>query len=591
MSILHFAMYATIEPRFIALLNDSSYEPFTYPRLDLPPIPAILKAPGRPSPLEPSASNKDTTICAQQTGLFDREVTICSTTRVSAGKDIPKIPTGGPTPQSLQKILANTPEASHSPSAKKRLRVESNKDDFVQLPQLPKKQKAAKQVVPPIIIGLFEPPPDAALFPPISSSSFHDSHGRNSLNTCPPNGRKDMTLLSKNEPNNNLRSNTETKESKKPGVKVRKKWTEDETNQLLLAVARHGIGNWTKILQDSEYKFDNRRAVDLKDRFRTCCPTELRGNIRATLGTYSEDGDRGTKLKPKSNVLSENILAESGYLSSDCSSGEDKISPVPSKSLTKSRAHRKNLEDLAELGIREPFKRSKRRERRPFSEEEDRNILQGFNDYGPAWTRISKDPRLGLGTRRPTDLRDRLRNKYPEKYFEEESRKESYPPTSELSTIHSEAKGTLKTPSSITNSGSNTSSHSHVLEMTSCPQDQKVGSKGLTHTPTHSSIFSFKDSFSELLEQPPSSDPDPLSFSQSLDWTDNISAFSSIGVLDDTWASSLSNISGMPTLNTKQRQSCTHISSICTSPASTQQQFLSIYGMTCEVPQIVNIPR
>jgi hypothetical protein len=591
-------MYATIEPRLIALLNDSTSEPFTYPRLDLPPLPTILKAAGRPSPLEPNASprsNKDSPIGAQQTGLFDREVASSATARISDGKDVPNDLAQGASPQSLQKILVNNPEASQSSSPKKRQRTESSKDDFVQLPQPPKKQKAAKQVVPPIIIGLFEPPPNAALFPPISSSSFHDSHGRNSLNIGPPNDRKDAAVSAKNEPNSNVRSNAEAKESKKPGVKVRKKWTEDETNQLLLAVARHGIGNWTKILQDSEFKFDNRRAVDLKDRFRTCCPAELRGNAKASSSIHHEDGYPSGNPRPKSSLMSENILVDSGYLSSDCSSTEDKNSSAPNKGLTKSRAHRKKLEDLAELGIKEPFKRSKRRERRPFSEEEDRNILQGFYDYGPAWTRISKDPRFGLETRRPTDLRDRLRNKYPEKYFfEEDSRnftKESCPQTSEVSAISNEAKSALKASSAIMNHTSSISLHSQTLEVLPCFQDQKAGSKGLSQTPTHVSIFPFKDTFSELLEQPSASDSDPLSYSQSLDWTDNMSSFSSIGVLDETWTSSLSNLSGIPNLNAKQRQSYTHISSICAAPAQSQQQFLSIYGMTtCEASQTVNLP-
>jgi hypothetical protein len=291
--------------------------------------------------------------------------------------------------------------------------------------------------------------------------------------------------------------------------------------------------------------------------------------------------------------MSENILVESEYLSSDCSSAEDRIGAPPNKGSTKSRAHRKRLEDLAELGIKEPFKRSKRRERRPFSEEEDRNILQGFHDFGPAWTRISKDPRFGLETRRPTDLRDRLRNKHPEKYFEEESRnlaKESLQP-SEQSAMPSEAKAVLKASSSIPNPTSSIPLHSQALEVASCFQDQRASSKASTQTSTHASVFSFKDTFSELLEQPSTSDPDPLSFSQSLDWTDNMSPFSSMGVLDDTWTSSLSNLGVMPNLNTKQKQGYTHISSICTSPAPPQQQFISIYGVTsCETSQIVNLP-
>ena len=55
-------MYATIEPRLIALLNnDVPSEPYsTSPSLELPPLhdPNILKASGRPLLLEPDASKR-----------------------------------------------------------------------------------------------------------------------------------------------------------------------------------------------------------------------------------------------------------------------------------------------------------------------------------------------------------------------------------------------------------------------------------------------------------------------------------------------------------------------------------------------------
>lgn len=36
--------------------------------------------------------------------------------------------------------------------------------------------------------------------------------------------------------------------------------------------------------------------------------------------------------------------------------------------------------------------------------------------YGVAWSKIAKDPQLNLSHRKGVDLRDRLRNKFPEKY-------------------------------------------------------------------------------------------------------------------------------------------------------------------------------
>ena len=151
-----------------------------------------------------------------------------------------------------------------------------------------KKQKAAKQVVPPIIIGLFEPPPQAALFPPIASSSFHDSHGRNSLNTVPPKLKELKNSSRLEDPASDLdKKRSASKQKPKRDVKARKKWTEDETKNLLLGVHKHGVGRWTDILEDSSFSFNGRSGVDLKDRFRTCCPDELLRNSHRPKGPPS----------------------------------------------------------------------------------------------------------------------------------------------------------------------------------------------------------------------------------------------------------------------------------------------------------------
>lgn len=82
------------------------------------------------------------------------------------------------------------------------------------------------------------------------------------------------------------------------------------------------------------------------------------------------------------------------------------------------RSHRVKQEDLVRLGIDGPFPKSKRRERRAFTEEEDKHLLRGYMAYGPTWSRIREDPSLNLKTRRAIDLRDRFRNRFPEKYAE-----------------------------------------------------------------------------------------------------------------------------------------------------------------------------
>jgi hypothetical protein len=120
-------------------------------------------------------------------------------------------------------------------------------------------------------------------------------------------------------------------------------------------------------------------------------------------------------VKPKKGLHSENILLDDD----DSSTSGGMITPpesdVPSKT-KKPRAHRKRMEDLESLGLNGPFKKSSRRVRTPFTEQDDREILEGLEKYGPAWTKIQRDPSFHLSTRQPTDLRDRVRNKYPDVY-------------------------------------------------------------------------------------------------------------------------------------------------------------------------------
>ena len=169
------------------------------------------------------------------------------------------------------------------------------------------------------------------------------------------------------------------------------------------------MGRWTDILEDSEFKFNDRTAGDLKDRFRTCCPDELRNKK-----------DKDKTNSPTSTVAPETAFGtnhghlEIGAIIDTDDKPESPNDTGPTVRPRKSRAHRKKMEDLAELGIRGPFKKSHRRERNPFSEQDDKEILEGFEKYGPQWTKIQRDPKFHLANRQATDLRDRLRNKRPD---------------------------------------------------------------------------------------------------------------------------------------------------------------------------------
>lgn len=582
---------ATIEPRLIALLNDTSPEPFIHSHLDLPPLqdPAVHKSQGRPSPLEPQAGirrDKSTSLAVKQTLSFDRDANHNALTATSSGnKSSHNLDRalGGTSPQSLRKILDDVPGSSQSPASKKRQRTESTKDDFVQLPQPPKKQKAAQQVVPPIIIGLFEPPPNAALFPPISSSAFHDSHGRNSLNVGPLDEAKE-SAPNKLQAHGGEETRRERTSCKTSDLLTRKKrkWAEAETTHLLLGVKKHGLGNWTKILQDSEFKFDGRRAVDLKDRFRTCCPDELREAKKSTFSaTKSGDDTRDTVYEAKPSSL-EKVVGDSGIFSREDSNAEERIFTTEEtissydKAHNKSRTHRKKVEDLVQLGINEPFRKSRRRERRPFSDEEDRNILRGYELYGASWSSIQKDTRFGLGARRPTDLRDRLRNKYPEKFRSEDDARKATKEISAPTVLIAQA------PSSSQASDLLSGQDRAQVQPQTIPQDSKTRPKAVALLPPPSSQL--KDIFADLLDQPTTNEAtESLSFSQ-FDWGEGMAPYQgSLGEMDisrillddsDNWSTPMTSIQVRP------KQSFTDISSICTTTETAPNQFLPTYNMS-----------
>ncbi|POS87265.1 hypothetical protein EPUL_002553 [Erysiphe pulchra] len=413
----------TIEPRLIALLNDTS-PTYTDPAyIELPPLqkPSISKTLCRPPHHEPATGElkreKETSLQlnSSQTSILltvDDESSLNNPDKRLSNSRV-ECTIGDSSRQSLSKIL-DVSDCGNLNLSKKINTIDSNKDDFVQLPRPTKKQKTTKQVVPPIIIGLYQPPPQSTLFPPITSSCFHDSHGRNSLNTVPLSTKLPKRVQENKHDQVIARQSTVVSGIKKQkNVATRKKWTEEETNNLLFGVHKHGVGCWADILNDSSFVFNERSSSDLKDRWRTCCPDELRK--RASTGI---DGMKKVTSKKMRSCLNSDLNSDDVFIHDESKSNETNLKTNSITASRKKRSHRKKLEDLFRLGIKGPIRQSSRRERRQFTEEEDCAILQGYKTFGPAWSKIQKDPRLNLQSRQPTDLRDRFRNKFKDKFLE-----------------------------------------------------------------------------------------------------------------------------------------------------------------------------
>lgn len=212
--------------------------------------------------------------------------------------------------------------------ARKRRRLDVHADSFGEHLQLPIPQAQKEHRPPPfgpfaILNGLNEPPPNAALLPPIEPGSITQlltkpsrdaavvesvtltattttvtqtaerREGRiedildspiddkvvntgkdhaeanpsvNEVTSDRPEGESE-----KSESDKTPTPPTDDVEPLSPKTRGRsrknlRKWTEEETTALLRGVVKCGIGNWTAILAQPELKFNKRTASNLKDR-------------------------------------------------------------------------------------------------------------------------------------------------------------------------------------------------------------------------------------------------------------------------------------------------------------------------------------
>jgi hypothetical protein len=358
---------------------------------------------------------------------------------------------------SLADLLLDTTGQLHQ---NERRRVEHQHDEpsriagetpVFKLPQLPvQPAKAAERTrLPPLLQGLHQPPPLPAsgrLFPPITdgASGFEQDirnrfHSANASHEARSRASDDSALTRTADPNDLNEVNDEHDREEREDLlsaecvnirgkeqsaatthdasehaadasgskgRKRKKWSDDETRDLLLGVSRFGIGKWKRILQCPDYAFHERTAVDLKDRFRVCCPDEGARKTRAKRQVEGETSTTSQRRSTQSKVSTDKSATESDAVPTRKEvTGEDAED-----------GHRAKHPKLVELGIHAPFAKSTRRPRQKFTSRDDENLKKGFEKYGAAWHSMRDDQELGFGTRHPTDLRDRFRIRYPDVY-------------------------------------------------------------------------------------------------------------------------------------------------------------------------------
>lgn len=281
-------------------------------------------------------------------------------------------------------------------------RQKASDNTLLDLPKLPVRNSAKRLRIPPTLSGLHQPPPDAGLLPSISVEQPQ----------IPPPRHHDISIGYKSVPDRPVAVGQPSvpceavifsvaSEPVKGGANKlpRNKWTDEETADLLKGVAQFGIGSWTKILKCADYKFHRRTALDLKDRFRVCCPDHYASNRVS-----------------KNHALTQTVASARSRVEQTISHEVAGADPSHRKKIKGPASERVSSSQLRDLGIEEPFTKSGRRSRHGYSQAEDEAILRGFQKYGKSWSSIRKDATLNLSNRNPRDLRDRMRTKYPAEY-------------------------------------------------------------------------------------------------------------------------------------------------------------------------------
>ncbi|KAH2608905.1 hypothetical protein KXW34_005514 [Aspergillus fumigatus] len=353
--------------------------------------------------------------------------------------------------------------------ARKRRRLDVQTDSFGEHLQLPIPQAQKEHRPPPfgpfaILNGLNEPPPNAALLPPIEPGSITQlltkpsrdvavvesvtltatttaaaqtaerregrikdildspivdktasadqdpveaNHSVNGATVDRPGGDSDKSESDKTPPRADDVEPLSPKTRGRSRKNVRK-WTEEETTALLRGVVKCGIGNWTAILAQPELKFNKRSASNLKDRFRVCCPWAYRA------------ADPNEATKQLHDTLA-NALLRAETEGSDGTAGKILL---PQPRPTNSESHTSNGGSMA--NVNESASASS-------SSEADTKISKSPSKYGPSFkatptlSNRSKSTLASLGIPEPHfAMKSRRRSRRPFTVAEDEALLKGY---------------------------------------------------------------------------------------------------------------------------------------------------------------------
>lgn len=253
-------------------LFDDIFDDFqTRPSLRIPPLqdpfPSLSIISRRPSPLEPNAR---VNIDSEANKLTGRQRALAQAKPLGA-PELNELEVHITAKSAAVLDAQETEHAKDRPRKKQKLYDHEEIADFVQLPRPQTKAKDDKpRPFQPISVlnELHEPPPSAALFPPITPNASQEEHDGNHFASGPPrNQTKDPGRPPVTKRKSRVCS-TGASTAKRNYTRERTAWTEEETDHLVKGVAIYGMGRWKSILDHPELHFrEGRTNMDLKDRY------------------------------------------------------------------------------------------------------------------------------------------------------------------------------------------------------------------------------------------------------------------------------------------------------------------------------------
>jgi hypothetical protein len=383
----------------------------------IPPIqhPITLVASRRPSPLEPNARSND--------GVHHSKAKLNTRSKTLSEPKTGEDDSHNSNPVSRAKpALDYVDPSSLIDGARKRQKL-----DFFQLPR-PNTSSAKTSKPPafgtiPLLNELHEPPPSAALFPPITPNIPEDQVEIQRQDTRLPERSKynEISL----ESSSSISHKDKEGKPKRVYLRARRPWTKEETDDLLKGVGIYGAGKWKSILHHPGLRFHpDRTTVDLKDRYRTCRLNEERLMDREATKKREEKQNVGSKQQLAHHEASK----QAKPADQDVSNSQPQ--PVTQKSNTGSvgflepfKAQTfdvytpKDVKNLLNVTPKRKGSSAERKQQLPrWTDGEDANLSKGYQKYGFQWTTIAKDPEIGLSHRTGSQIRDRFRLKYPLHY-------------------------------------------------------------------------------------------------------------------------------------------------------------------------------